>query len=440
MLLAMDALHKPRPQLDPPVSLQQLGYSDVGLDGGWARCEGVNGSYHDAAGQLLVNETRFPSFASMNAYAHARNLTSSFYLNCDQCVTTEGLVEGAKTDAWYAADARFAAELAFDGIKFDTQPGGPNWNISLWSQAVRAAGRPMVLEDCLDKHPDGSILKRSNHSSIDVLHDPAYCPFDFYRVGGDNSPRWLNGMGHMVTDLTPFLEVTTPERASRPGCWAYPDMLAIGAGVMQRGWLAKGCPALRPEEERSLFSAWAVVSSPLILSFDITVDSEVERLWPLIANERVLGINAQWAAGARGEAGHVLKRARQNFTASACGNGAEDKAQTLPAWVVWAKRLDTPPRSVAVLAVNVADSAQAFDISLDELREALALEGVDEAARARAAPAAPTTLVGTDVWTGREAAQVSGDAPWHVSLPHAHDSQFLVFTEKHDAGQHPVKQ
>ena len=34
MLAAMDALHKPRPHLVPAKSLQQLGFSDVGVDGG----------------------------------------------------------------------------------------------------------------------------------------------------------------------------------------------------------------------------------------------------------------------------------------------------------------------------------------------------------------------------------------------------------------------
>ena len=79
----------------------------------------------------------------------------------------------------------------------------------------------------------------------------------------------------------PFLNVSSPVRASRPGCFAYPDMLSIGASVMlETNWIPKGCPRLRIEEERTLFATWAIVSSPLILSFDITDDKEVARLWP----------------------------------------------------------------------------------------------------------------------------------------------------------------
>merc|ERR1712185_6390 len=68
MLASMDALHAKR---RAGFSLQDLGYADAGLDGGWARCEGVNGSYHDAAGRLLVNTTKFPSMERMTAHAHA---------------------------------------------------------------------------------------------------------------------------------------------------------------------------------------------------------------------------------------------------------------------------------------------------------------------------------------------------------------------------------
>jgi hypothetical protein len=99
MEAAIGALHKRRPlgESGKLVSLQDLGYADVALDGGWARCEGVNGSYHDEKGQLLINATKFPSFAAMNDRAHAVGLTSSWYLNCDQCGKTENLTERARS-------------------------------------------------------------------------------------------------------------------------------------------------------------------------------------------------------------------------------------------------------------------------------------------------------------------------------------------------------
>ena len=73
-------------------------------------------------------------------------------------------------------------------------------------------------------------------------------------------------------------------RMSRPGCWAYPDMYSGGKSVMQATRMKeKGCKILSFIEERTLFANWAIVSSPLILSFDIANDTEVERMWPIIA-------------------------------------------------------------------------------------------------------------------------------------------------------------
>ena len=81
----------------------------------------------------------------------------------------------------------------------------------------------MVIEDCLDKHPDGTPIKPKPgwmHPKIDILHKPEDCPFAFYRTGGDNFPRFLTGMGHTLIDMLPFLNDTgRAVRASRPGCW-----------------------------------------------------------------------------------------------------------------------------------------------------------------------------------------------------------------------------
>lgn len=200
---------------------------------------------------------------------------------------------------------------------------------------------------------------------------------------------------------------------SRPGCFAYPDMLSIGKGVMQQGYLEAGCPALNEHEERTLFANWAIISSPLILSFDITDDHEVERLWPIIANKRALDINAQWA----GEAGRLLKRSAHDMNVTFCiWNGRQKKA-VLPQWAVWSKRLSHPKQAVAVLAVNVADSVQSLSVTLEELLSAAAVADMKG-----------TVLEATDVWSGEVIARVTQDAPWHVQNLDPHDSRFVVFS------------
>lgn len=423
----MDAIHQRRPlgHGGKLVSLQDLGYADVGLDGGWARCEGVPGAsskgvpgrtYHDKHGNLLVNETLYPSFLNMTGHAHSLGLTASWYLNCDQCgLDSRNITPSAATEAWYQKDAEQAARFNFDGVKFDTQPGGPNWNISKWSAALNATGKPIVIQDCLDKHPDGTPLPKSSHPKIDILNNPENCPFTYYRTGGDNFPSFLNGMKNSLIDSEPFLNVRSPVPASRPGCWAFPDMLSIGStNVMRKEFHEKhpDCPLhMSFQEEQTLFATWAIISSPLILSFDVTNDTELARLWPIIANEQALSINSQWA----GEAGHVLKRSAKTFMPASCVT-----KKSFPSWVVWSKQLSDPSGSVAVLAINIADLPQALSVTYDELVEA------------GAGPSSGNALVGTDVWTGRQVVEVRPGEAWQVSLPNAHGSRFVVFSPVQD--------
>merc|ERR1712216_532204 len=120
------------------------------------------------------------------------------------------------------------------------------------------------------------------------MGDPEYCPFAYYRTSGDNFPSFWNGMKNTLIESEAFLNVTPPVPASRPGCWAFADMLSIGSSVMAQIFHDKhpDCPLkMSALEEETLFATWAIISSPLILSFDVTNDKEVERLWPIIANE-----------------------------------------------------------------------------------------------------------------------------------------------------------
>ena len=56
-------------------SLASLGYTHAGLDDFWQACgTGVNGSFHDYAGDPLINLTRFPNMTAMTAHGHQRGL------------------------------------------------------------------------------------------------------------------------------------------------------------------------------------------------------------------------------------------------------------------------------------------------------------------------------------------------------------------------------
>ena len=54
-------------------------------------------------------------------------------------------------------------------------------------------------------------------------------------------------------------------------------------------------PGLSFVEARTHFGAWAIVSSPLILSHDTTDDTVSDEIWPIISNTEVIAVNAAWA-------------------------------------------------------------------------------------------------------------------------------------------------
>jgi alpha-galactosidase len=84
--------------------------------------------------------------------------------------------------------------------------------------------------------------------------------------------RMLSNLGSTV----PFLGAHGKGKPalSRPGAWAYPDMLEVGR-------------LKNFTESRTHFAAWAVMSSPLILSFDLRVDKVLDDMWPIISNRDV---------------------------------------------------------------------------------------------------------------------------------------------------------
>ena len=67
-----------------PTSLAQLGYNDAGLDDVWQKCGSYgpeNYTYHDANGNPVVDETKFPDMKKMTDLAHSLGLTAGWCTN-----------------------------------------------------------------------------------------------------------------------------------------------------------------------------------------------------------------------------------------------------------------------------------------------------------------------------------------------------------------------
>lgn len=305
-----------------PTSLVDLGYVDAGLDDCWQLCGQygpLNYTYHNASGWPQVNFSRFPSMAGMVDVAHSFGLRAGFYSNNCKCK------DHCSTKECFESDVKATRMWGFDSIKLDGC--GQEKNVSLWRHYFNiTSDQPVMIENC------------HNGPNIPWGTDPSSCPFHMYRSSTDIAPCWGSILANLQT-VVPLAE----GGLSYPGCWAYPDMLE----VMQTN--AQGrMPLLTTTESRSHFGLWAIVSSPLILGFDLTNATLVDAAWPFITNKEVIAINQVW----NGFPGSIFYSSPDNTSYAPCGwwlpNCSFPSVQYL--------YKPQPNNKMAVLLMNNADS------------------------------------------------------------------------------------
>ena len=113
----------------------------LGIDEGWEDCKaGPAGTQHDAAGNPIINTTRFPDLASLVAAAHAEKLEIGWYLNGCACgETSEHTIN-------YEGDIKQLHALGFDAAKFDNC--GAQKNMTLYASLMQATGKAYMIENC----------------------------------------------------------------------------------------------------------------------------------------------------------------------------------------------------------------------------------------------------------------------------------------------------
>lgn len=279
-------------------TLHSLGYTSIGIDEGW---EGwyneAKHETHDPNGVPQVNTKRFPDMPALVRYGHSKGVQMGFYLN--GC----GANERVEKRINYEGDVKATIGWGFDGVKIDSC--GAQKNMTLYYQLFNATGKPVGIENC---HQGQNITDGGNPGQM----GKGWCPYNWFRTSGDIVNEWDRVMSNLMT-VDPFLSpdprvnVSHSARSttgrgepepplSRPGCWAYPDMLEVGR-----------MPEHNAAESRSHFAAWAVVSAPLILGFDLSNRTKVAEAWPAISNREVIGISQTWVRGAPYPSGKLLK-------------------------------------------------------------------------------------------------------------------------------------
>lgn len=343
-----------------PTSLCDLGYCDVGLDDAWQKCgAGTDGfNYHakNAQGKWapVVNE-KFPDMAAMTEHAHNLGLTAGWYGNNCQCAERHmNYLHLFEYDNMIAGDVDALVKFGFDGIKLDGC--GRERNLDLWSRLINKTGRTVTIENC----HWGQTVPTKTH-----------CPWNFFRTSMDIRASYSS----IVTNLQTTVH-WAQQGLSRPGCWAYPDMMQVGCAHGPGG---DSDPGLTFAEARSHFGAWCIVSSPLTLSHDVNNDTVMDAIWPLISNKEALAVNQAWA----GHSGSPLKSSmtyvqfrqsdldmrklellKQEIDTN-LGLDADSNDIKVPSWQIFYKPLSSS--KVALLFMNHDSQTQDLSLSLADV-------------------------------------------------------------------------
>lgn len=214
--------------------MKDAGYAYVGPDEGICFSRGPDG-------RLTTNLTRYPSgLRGLGDYIHARGLKYALYTDAGTR-TCSTAMPGTKDHE--LEDMRSFADWRADYIKIDwcnTEGQDIVQTYSKLSRAQRAAGRPIVHSLC---------------------------------SWGEGYPwLWAGAIGHMWRTTTDICAPGQPDwnRALRiafaneklagsagPGRWNDPDMMIVGM------------PGLSEAQNRTVFSLWCMMASPLIAGNDL---------------------------------------------------------------------------------------------------------------------------------------------------------------------------
>jgi len=350
MMSIMDAITDRSRQVNGKfASLADIGYVHVGLDDNWQECNGgINGSFHDAQGHPVINTVRFPDMKQMNQYAHNKGVKPGWYMNNCICSESGKLQPDWPPQMHGDVDAIFA--LGYDGVKIDGC--GPSHHLLEWSMLLNQTGRPIMIENC------------GNNDTFPYWNDPKkfdflVCPMNFWRISNDIQANWNSIISNLQNTIR-YQDLDHP--VSQPGCYAYPDMLEVGNGNLPL------------EDSRSHFGAWCVVSSPLILGFDLSNDKIMTEVWPIITNTEAIAVSQTWA----GHPGRLLSQAEEKITfvipyterdkvtmARKHQPVLDSRKISVAVWQIWAKKLNNGEQ--AALLLNTGDTANTITLKISDL-------------------------------------------------------------------------
>jgi len=248
------------------LGLRDLGYVYFNIDDGFQHGRGEDG-------YINIDEAKFPSGMKAFAdYAHERGFKAGIYTDAGSNTCAQlwdglsynhnvGLLGHDESDL-----KRYLVEWGYDFIKIDWC-GGQTLKLS---QQERYSRISEIIRDIEDKTNSEKIF---NICSWEFPGAWAAEVADSWRTGADITPDFdsiLYQIDKVAKSETKSLELTGPGHINDL------DMLQVGNGMNY-------------EEDKSHFSMWALMSTPLMLGMDIT--SIDDKTLEIIKNEEIIAIN-----------------------------------------------------------------------------------------------------------------------------------------------------
>jgi alpha-galactosidase len=241
------------------LGLKDAGYAYVNIDDCW------HGT-RDAGGSIRPDAARFPSgMKALADYVHARGLKLGIY--SDAGATTCGGRPGSRGHEYQ--DAITYAGWGVDYLKYDwcdTKGLNAVGAYTTMRDAIRAAGRPMLL----------SICEWGDNKAWEWARDIGHS----WRTTGDITPCWDCEVSHGSWTSLGVLRILDKQAGLRvhagPGHWNDMDMLEVGMGMSE-------------DEDRAHLSIWAMMASPLILGNDLRSMPDATR--QMLTRREVLSIS-----------------------------------------------------------------------------------------------------------------------------------------------------
>lgn len=241
--------------------MKDAGYTYIVLDDGWMTRE------RDAEGNLVPDPEKFPNgMKALVDYVHSKGLKFGLY-NCAGTKTCAGY---PGTRGYEYQDARFYASLGIDFLKYDwcnTEGITAKEAYTTMSNALKKAGRPIVFSLCEWGDNDPWEWAEPVGNLWRISGDIYPC-FDCEHKHPENWSSW----GFMkIIDMRKGIR-----KYSGPDHWNDFDMLEVGNGMTVA-------------EDRSHFTMWSMVASPLIAGNDFREMSD-ETL-EILTNKDMIAIN-----------------------------------------------------------------------------------------------------------------------------------------------------